>query len=267
MSTSCFCWVPPRSCRIAIFIFPCIALPPHFAPPSRRFPARFPTSSVDPALKDHWRQELAAIDGFKIGIVWQGSRAYGADRWRSIPLAQFAPLARVPGVRLVSLQKGFGAEQISTVDFPVLDLSGRLDEVAGPFMETAAVISNLDLVVAGNTAIAHLAEALGSTCLGCASLLTRLALAARSRRHAVVSKHAALPPNRLWPMAGSFRADCQFRYSSSTRKPRNSANPVCGRRRRKTQCRSRSRRACRSSTQSLSRLTVMDLGVLGGLFV
>jgi hypothetical protein len=77
-------------------------------------------------------------------------------------LAQFAPLARLPGVRLVSLQKGFGSEQVATVDFPVLDLSGRLDEAAGAFMDTAAVIRNLDLVVAPDTAVAHLAGALGT---------------------------------------------------------------------------------------------------------
>jgi hypothetical protein len=65
-------------------------------------------------------------------------------------------------VQLVSLQKGFGAEQIASVDFPVLDLSSRLDEAAGPFMDTAAVLSNLDLVVAPDTAIGHLAGALGA---------------------------------------------------------------------------------------------------------
>jgi hypothetical protein len=94
--------------------------------------------------------------------VWQGSLSYRGDRWRSIPLARFAPLARLPGVRLVSLQKGFGSEQIATVDFPVLDLSGRLDEATGPFLETAAVIRNLDLVVSPDTAIAHLAGALAA---------------------------------------------------------------------------------------------------------
>ena len=77
-------------------------------------------------------------------------------------MAQFAPLARLPGVRLISLQKGFGSEQIAAVDFPVLDLSDRLDEAAGPFMDTAAVIRNLDLVVTADTAIAHLAGALGA---------------------------------------------------------------------------------------------------------
>ena len=63
-------------------------------------------------LSEHWRDKLAGIEGFKIGIVWQGSRRYSADRWRSMPLAHFAPLARLPGVQLISLQKGFGSEQI-----------------------------------------------------------------------------------------------------------------------------------------------------------
>jgi hypothetical protein len=113
-------------------------------------------------LTERWRQALAGIDGFKIGIVWQGAREYSFDRWRSIPLASFAPLARLPGVRLISLQKGFGSEQIAKVDFPVLDLSSRLDETTGPFLDTAAVIRNLDLVVAPNSAVAHLAGALGA---------------------------------------------------------------------------------------------------------
>jgi hypothetical protein len=112
-------------------------------------------------LTERWRKQLSGIDGFKIGIVWQGTRDYRFDRWRSIPLAAFAPLARLSGVRLISLQKGFGSEQVAQVDFPVLDLSGQLDEVAGPFMDTAAVIRNLDLVVAPDTVIAHLAGALG----------------------------------------------------------------------------------------------------------
>ena len=70
-------------------------------------------------------------------------------------------MAAVPGVRLVSLQKGHGAEQLRGVGFPVVDLGDRLDETSGPFMDTAAVMKNLDLVITSDTAIPHLAGALG----------------------------------------------------------------------------------------------------------
>jgi hypothetical protein len=75
----------------------------------------------------------------------------------------FAPLAEVPGVRLVSLQKGPGTEQLAGVAgrWPLTDLGARLDEAAGPFMDTAAVMQSLDLVVTVDSALAHLAGALG----------------------------------------------------------------------------------------------------------
>jgi tetratricopeptide (TPR) repeat protein len=144
------------------FYLPLLSAPGALGTNAATIPCDVPYLAADPELTAQWAAELARIDGFKIGIVWQGSRGFASDRWRSIPLAGFAPLANVPGVRLVSLQKGFGSEQIATVDFPVLDLSGRLDEAAGPFIDTAAVISNLDLVVTPDTAIGHLAGALGA---------------------------------------------------------------------------------------------------------
>ena len=174
------------------------------APTASTIPAEVPYLWADPGLTDQWRRELAAIDGFKIGIVWQGSRDYPSDRWRSIPLAQFAPLASLPGVRLISLQKGFGSEQIAAVDFPVLDLAARLDEAAGPFMDTAAVIRNLDLVVTVDTAIAHLAGALGAPVWLALQFSPDWRLAARPRRLAVVSDHATFPPNDVRRLARRF---------------------------------------------------------------
>src|SRR5262249_40614260 len=99
----------------------------------------------------------------KVGICWQGNPDYKADRERSFPLAEFAPLARVPGVQLVSLQKGHGREQLAQVSaqFAVIDLASRLDLFSGPFMDTAAVMKSLDLIITADTAIAHLAGALG----------------------------------------------------------------------------------------------------------
>ncbi|HEX4144838.1 MAG TPA: tetratricopeptide repeat protein [Pirellulales bacterium] len=144
------------------FYLPLLSAPLALGTNAATIPGDVPYLAADPALVDAWRAELAGVGGFKIGIVWQGSRKYHLDRWRSIPLAHFAPLAKLPGVRLISLQKGFGSEQIATVDFPVLDLSDRLDEAAGPMMDTAAVIRNLDLVLSPDTAIAHLAGALAA---------------------------------------------------------------------------------------------------------
>ncbi|HEX4145689.1 MAG TPA: tetratricopeptide repeat protein [Pirellulales bacterium] len=144
------------------FYLPLLSAPGMLGTNASTIPGEVPYLMADPALTELWRKELAGIDGYKIGVVWQGARGFTSDRQRSIPLAEFAPLARLPGVRLVSLQKGFGSEQVAEVDFPILDFSSRLDEAAGPLMDTAAVIGNLDLVVAPDTAIAHLAGALGA---------------------------------------------------------------------------------------------------------
>ena len=95
----------------------------------------------------------------KIGIAWQGNPNHMNDRRRSVPLAGFVPLARIDGVRLFSLQKGFGIEQLGRIDseFAITDLGSRLES----FMDTAAVMSNLDLVITIDSALAHCAGALG----------------------------------------------------------------------------------------------------------
>ena len=122
-------------------------------------PARVPYLAADPKLLKAWRCRLRGLGGFKIGIIWQGNAAYTMDRFRSIPLAEFAPLAEVPGVQLVSLQKHAGSEQLAELDgrFDVVDLAASLDAETGAFMDTAAVMCSLDLVVTSDTAAAHLA--------------------------------------------------------------------------------------------------------------
>jgi Flp pilus assembly protein TadD len=124
-------------------------------------PAQVPYLFPDRELLEQWRGTLRNYFGFKVGIGWQGSKAYRGDLLRSISLAQFAPLARIDGVRLISLQKGPGSEQIATADFELLDLGSKLDESTGAFMDTAAVMKSLDLVITSDSAIAHLAGALG----------------------------------------------------------------------------------------------------------
>lgn len=139
-----------------------LSLPATFNANLGNIPAKVPYLRADPRLVEHWRQELSPISGFKVGIVWQGNPKHLTDRRRSMPLAHFASLAWVPGVRLISLQKGHGTEQIRDVAdrFAVVDLGSRLDEGNGAFMDTAAVMKNLDLVISTDTATAHLAGAL-----------------------------------------------------------------------------------------------------------
>ncbi|MGA2067170.1 MAG: hypothetical protein ABSG86_19515 [Thermoguttaceae bacterium] len=67
-------------------------------------PGGVPYVFADPALAEAWRGRLAGLQGFKVGVSWQGNPKYSADHLRSIPLARFVPLARLPGVTLLSLQ-------------------------------------------------------------------------------------------------------------------------------------------------------------------
>jgi len=124
-------------------------------------PAQVPYLRADPQRLEYWRNELAPLGGFQVGIVWQGSLVHENDRQRSVPLTQFAPLARVQGVRLFSLQVGVGTEQLAQAGEPlgVTDLGGRFDQTS--LEDAAAVLPNLDLVVTVDTALAHLAGALG----------------------------------------------------------------------------------------------------------
>ena len=147
-----------------------------------------PYIEADPARVVRWKQRLDAesppspsgrgqSEGaaalIRVGVNWLAEQGTAWGRRRSIPLEQFAPLAAVPGVQLVSLQKGWEPRpspcplpegegiQAAVPHFPVSTLPG-LDEEGGAFLDTAAVIHNLDLVITCDTSIAHLAGALGA---------------------------------------------------------------------------------------------------------
>jgi Flp pilus assembly protein TadD len=123
-------------------------------------PATVPYLSADPADVARWAERLAGDDGFKIGVAWQGNPGHNKDRERSFPLDLYEGLAGIPGVRLYSLQNGYGVEQLGSLNgrFAVTDLGSQMSD----FLETAAVIANLDLVITPDTAVAHLAGALGA---------------------------------------------------------------------------------------------------------
>ncbi|MCH8830167.1 MAG: tetratricopeptide repeat protein, partial [Planctomycetes bacterium] len=118
---------------------------------------------ADRRLHEHWQQRLQNVNGYRIGIFWQGNPDFQRDEFRSIPLKQFLPLAQIPGVRLISLQKGAGCEQIREFGsrLPLVDFGDELDEAHGAFMDTAGILRNLDLVITADSAVAHLAGAMG----------------------------------------------------------------------------------------------------------
>jgi tetratricopeptide (TPR) repeat protein len=144
---------------------PLLSLPALLGTTLATVPAQVPYLFPDTKLVEHWREQLGAIGGFKIGIAWQGNprRDRRGVSQRSLRLDQLEPLGRLAGVRLLSLQKGPGAEQLETLAnrFPVINLGRQLDEASGAFMDTAAVMNVLDLVITTDTATAHLAGALG----------------------------------------------------------------------------------------------------------
>jgi hypothetical protein len=141
---------------------PLLSLPGILRTRLETIPASVPYLRAKPELVEYWRGILSAIPGYRVGIAWQGNPEYPGDRLRSIPLAEFAPLAAVAGASLISLQKQHGLEQLPAAleRFRVVQLA-EVDEQAGAFMDTAAIMMNLDLVVVPDLALAHLAGALG----------------------------------------------------------------------------------------------------------
>jgi tetratricopeptide (TPR) repeat protein len=149
------------------FHTPLLSLPLALRTDLDSIPCGVPYLEVDPAAISHWRARLGELSGFKVGLNWRGNpeaEKYAALQARSFPLAAAAPLARLAGVTLVSLQKGPGAAEIQQVEFggSVVGLSDPqhlgADELAD---ETAALLKGLDLVITADTALAHLAGALG----------------------------------------------------------------------------------------------------------
>jgi glycosyltransferase involved in cell wall biosynthesis len=124
-------------------------------------PAEIPYLTVDPARVAAWGEYLdaEAEAGLRVGLVWGGNPDHKADRRRSISLDALAPLAQVPGVHFFALQKGPAAVQADTPP-EGLKLT-NLGPLLGDFVDTAAVLEHLDLVITVDTSVAHLAGALG----------------------------------------------------------------------------------------------------------
>jgi hypothetical protein len=137
-----------------------MSLPRGFQTTLDTIPARIPYLHPEPELVAHWAERIGN-DGFRIGICWRGNAAL--DREKSIPLASFAPLAAIEGVRLVSLRKEPELHEVvpNRRRFVLESLGDDFDAGPDSLIDTAAVMASLDLVVTSDTSIAHLAGALG----------------------------------------------------------------------------------------------------------
>ena len=138
-------WLPLLSTMPALFLTP------------NAIPAQEPFLRAEPERAAKWAQRLGA-GGFKVGIYW-----HGTARDRAVPLADFAPLADIAGVRLISLQTGAGTEEIAGVGFGARIERVLEEDNLGPegLLDSAALIANLDLVVSNDSMLVQLVGALG----------------------------------------------------------------------------------------------------------
>jgi Tfp pilus assembly protein PilF len=147
-------WTPPLS------------IPFHCGTRLDSIPARLPYLRAAPEKSETWAQRLAthcSPDDLRVGLVWKGNPRFENDADRSLPsLAALATLGRIPGVRYFSLQKGAGEDEAAAppAGLPLVDLGPYIRD----FSDTAAIVTNLDLVISVDTAAAHLAGALGKRC-------------------------------------------------------------------------------------------------------
>ena len=140
---------------------PLLSAPYAFQTDYATIPGQRPYLKVEPDLIEFWWNKIGS-DGLKIGICWQGSTGR-IDAGRSFAVTEFSGLSGIPGVRLISLHRGEGESQLANLPADMIVETLGPDFDAGPqaFMDAAAAIACCDLVITSDTAIAHLAGALG----------------------------------------------------------------------------------------------------------
>ncbi len=147
--------LPPFDCHL-----PMMSLPLMFGTTLETIPANIPYLAAEPVDVEVWQQRLGPATAFRVGLVWFAKQSQVLNRKRSCRLELFASLLAVPGVEFFSLQIGLGAEQLAEcgADISIKDLTSHITD----FADTAGFIANLDLVITIDTAVAHLAGALGA---------------------------------------------------------------------------------------------------------
>lgn len=134
-----------------------LSLPRLFQTRLDNIPSDVPYLLADSDLSDRWRHRISG-GKLKVGLVWAGRPQHPNDRNRSMGLSMLEPLAQVPEATFFSLQKGPAASQAGEQkSLRLVELTNELTDMA----DTAAAVSNLDLVLTVDTAVAHLAGAMG----------------------------------------------------------------------------------------------------------
>ncbi|MGY8705245.1 tetratricopeptide repeat protein [Bradyrhizobium sp. 18BD] len=154
--------VIPRGMPLPAFDLqlPLMSLPRLFGTTLDTIPAEIPYLHPDPTRLARWRAALVDVTALKVGVVWAGNARHKGDRQRSLPAEAVLPRLVMPGVQLYSLQKEprpEDAEMLAALGTDIIDLAPAL----GDFADTAAAVAALDLVIAVDTSVAHLAGTLG----------------------------------------------------------------------------------------------------------
>jgi tetratricopeptide (TPR) repeat protein len=136
---------------------PLLGLPRAFATDLSSIPAPIPYLRAQQERVERWRPRLASPARLRVGIVWAGSPGHHDDRHRSVRLEDFAALGGIDGIAWFGLQKGRDEERRSCGSFTLDPLGAEI----GDFADTAAILAQLDLVIAVDTSVVHLAGAMG----------------------------------------------------------------------------------------------------------
>lgn len=142
---------------------PLMSAPYHLSARLDTVPAQIPYLRADAALQAQWAGQLPGKSTLRVGLAWRGNPQFENDSDRSLQhLQTLAPLWDVPDLQLFSLQKGAGEEEIEECNAqqPLTHLGSQMQD----FADAAAIVAEMDLVITVDTAIAHLAGALGKPC-------------------------------------------------------------------------------------------------------
>jgi Flp pilus assembly protein TadD len=140
-----------------------MSLPKIYYEKTKTFPSQINFIPKDKKIALKWKERLNEIKGFKVGINWQGSKTNKSDHLRSIPLNYFNDLFNIEKINFISLQKGFGVEQIKNFKHKdkLYDFSKEVDNGENIFEDTIGILQNIDLVISIDSSLVHLSSTLG----------------------------------------------------------------------------------------------------------